>query len=223
MDEKELHNRQMNLNAHFAWGLAMWGSADVAREEGLFLPASIGYYYSGFHACFALVTTNPKLPAESLKRTGHSKLEEWISEMGVGMLPFWFKELRGIRETVNYLGLGDPVAKLKMVRGGGLIFGMLDGDKSFREAIQHARILSLRVLTKALLHIGKWGTENKVVVPKSDDPTHYWLKNYMQEDFLSTVLPDNDDMRRRILKRMYYPLTAEAGTETSVHITPSKH
>src|SRR5690242_12379488 len=31
----------------------MWGLADVAREEGLYLPASISNYYSAFHASFA--------------------------------------------------------------------------------------------------------------------------------------------------------------------------
>ena len=44
MDQDEQHERDMNLNAHFAWGLAMWASAEIALEEGLLLPAAISYY-----------------------------------------------------------------------------------------------------------------------------------------------------------------------------------
>ncbi|MBX7106044.1 MAG: hypothetical protein K1X57_18320 [Gemmataceae bacterium] len=216
MDEQERHGREMNLNAHFAWALAMWGSADVAREEGLLLPASIGYYYSGFHACFALVNTNPTIPLSALKRIGHTKLEGWIEEMGVGMLQFWFKELRGVRETVNYLGLGDPAHKLKTVRGGGLVFGMLDGNKPFREAIDHTRVLSLRVLTKALSFIETWAKANKVMSPKKGEPNGNWLNEYMQEDFLASILPLDDDMRRRVLKRTCFPLTLEAAAEATL-------
>jgi hypothetical protein len=208
----------MNLNAHFAWGLAMWGSADVARESGVFLPASIGYYYSGFHVCFALVNTNTAIPTQSLKRIGHAKLQEWIGEMPLGLIPVALAELRDLREAINYLGLGDGASKLRAVRGGKIVFQGAGREQDFHTALERARKLSLLLIVRALHHLEQWGPAHHVTVPKRD-PQRSWLSEYMQEDFLLSILPDGD-MRGQILKRVYYPMTPEAEADARVPPKP---
>ena len=205
MDETERHTREMNLNAHFAWGLAMWGSADVAREEGLFLPASIGYYYSAFHACFAAINTNTAIPFTSLNRTGHTKLQEWIGDFLPGAIPIYFQVLRDLREGMNYLGLGDAASKLSVIRGAPL--SAYKDDVDFKASVMRARALSLNVLHRVLEHLATWRPANRVTVPKRNDPEQHWLTEYMQEDFLASVLPEDDVARTKLLKRIVFPLS----------------
>jgi len=74
----EHHDRQMNMNAHFAWGLAFWASGEVCREQCLYLVAPVAYYYSVFHTGFSLLNTNLEIPLSDLYHIGHTDLQQWL-------------------------------------------------------------------------------------------------------------------------------------------------
>lgn len=183
MNTKEKHQRILNLNAHFAWALAMWGSADVAREESNFLLAPIGYYYSAFHSGFALVNTNHTIHLENLKQVGHSQLVSWLPLE----LTFDFNILREIRETTNYLGVGDPQTKLSIVRGHGFRYILGSKHISFFDSILDARNYSLRFIHKTLDRIEEFCRQEKWPGPKRGDDN--WQTEYIDEDFLLNVIP----------------------------------
>jgi hypothetical protein len=188
-NDETLHARQMNINSHFAWALAMWASAESAHQQKNTLLAAVGYYYSAFHAGFAAANTNLDIPPENLVRITHAKLKEYLEPMFPGFGGMYSYELlQGVREAVNYLGADGPTGKLRIVRGNGFGFDEGGGVRySFERALERAHQHSLIFLRAALVRIESFCSTHRVTGPKSGDS--YWIEEYIDEDFLLGVIP----------------------------------
>lgn len=150
MDSSEQHQRTMNINAHFCWGLAMWGSAEIARENQSYLVACFGYYYSVFHTGFAWMNTDHTFHLESMNRVKHSKVESWLHDHLPLDLSIDFKLLRTFREVTSYLGMENPVSKLRVVRGHPFGFDFGTERVDFFDAVERAQIASQDLITHIL-------------------------------------------------------------------------
>jgi hypothetical protein len=208
MNEAEKHQRTMNMNAHFAWSLAMWGSGDTARENGYNLLSPIGYYYAAFHAGFALANTDHTIHLEHLKHIGHTQLGSWIERLMGDQSLHQFNLLRSVRETINYLGVADtnasapststPILKLGVVRGGPLLLRTNGVEVDFAQALLVAQEASKAFVIRALELIESFCATRNWSGPKRGDDQ--WLNEYLQEDVLVGVLPQGS-ARHDILRR----------------------
>lgn len=219
MDETEKHQRTMNINAHFAWALAMWGSGDAARENGYNLLSPIGYYYAAFHAGFALANTDHTIHLEHLRHIGHTQLGSWVERLMGVPSALHFNLLRSIRETINYLGVADasasseadtsntsvptpststPQSKLCVVRGGPLLLRIKGTEVDFPQTLLVAQESSRIFVLRALELIEGFCKTHNWPGPKRGD--EQWFDEYLQEDVLVGVLPQGN-ARREILRR----------------------
>lgn len=191
----------MNLNAHFAWAIGFWGSAEFAKEQGNFLLAPIGFYYSTFHAGFALLNTDHTMHLEHLSRTSHSALEKKLENHLDTTNQNRFKLLREIRENINYLGMEAPRGKLMVVRGHPYGFDLgLGNKKSFFELVSLAQAESEQFLKYCLGKIEDHCSENEFWRgPKKN--SWDWYDEYLQEDAFITVIPEQN--RAKILRNAF--------------------
>ncbi len=202
MTDDEQHEREMSMNAHFCWALAMWGSAEAAREHSGYIAASYAYYYSVFHATFALITTDHTFHCENMREIKHSKIEAWLRERLPLKLQRDHALLRGCREATSYLGMGNPANKLQVVRGHQLLVEP-GGDQEpmrFFEAIEEASHASSRLIHHVLQELEKHCNSAGWRGPKRGD--EQWLEEYLQEDVLRSIVP-RDENGRVILKHAF--------------------
>jgi hypothetical protein len=187
MTDDEKHQRTMNLNAHFAWALALWGSAEVAREDGNPMLVPIGYYYSAFHSGFAFLNASPKVPLSALTRMVHTRLRDLLE----GLLPFMriqdLSLLREVRETINYLGGGDPAHKLRIVRGHPFGFDINDKPYTYEQSLELASDVSKRFIFAVMDGLSSMNKLAVNRIPTRGDEA--WLDEYLQEDVLLGVIP----------------------------------
>jgi hypothetical protein len=191
------HNRTMNLNAHFAWAMGLWGSAEAARADGNLMLAPIGYYYSTFHAAYAYLNAVPGIEPATFELMGHSQLSNLIERHLSVELRGDFDRLRDVRETINYLGFGEPTAKLRIVRGNPLYFVIGDKQYSFVQIVDMAKDRSHAFITGVLDKLAGLKVKAVDTVPIRGDVDENWLQGYMQEDMLLGVM--SDYMRGRVL------------------------
>jgi len=210
----DLHQRQMNINAHFAWALTMWASAEAAHKRQNHLLAAVGYYYSAFHAGFAVVNTNMDIPKEKLVQITHSVLKDYLEPL----LPpggMWHYELlQGIREGVNYLGADAPEGKLRIVRGNGFSFDLGESRFTFERSLEMAHKQSLSFLRVCVATLETFCAAHKIVGPKRGDS--YWVTEYLDEDFLLGVIPREGNgiqIVNRAASLLQHELNAEPSTE----------
>lgn len=187
----DLHKRQMNLNAHFAWALAMWASAEAAHQKQNHLLAAVGYYYSAFHAGFAVVNTNLDIPNGKLVQITHSALQGYLEPLLPPEAMWHYELLRGIREGVNYLGADVPEGKLKIVRGSGFSFDLGGAKVKFDRSLEMAHKRSLSFLCICLAKIEAFCSQHRIVGPKRGDS--YWVSEYLDEDLFLGVIPRDGD------------------------------
>ena len=189
MEIEEKHNRIMNMNAHFAWALAMWGSAEIAMEEENYISAIIGYYYSIFHAGFSLANTDHTFHFEDMKRIKHAKVQSWLKNKLSNKLNDDFRIIRWVRENVNYLGAQTPASKLRIIRGHpfGFNIDMWHGKISFFEMVNKTSHSSKNIILHILTILESYCKENKWPGPKKGDD--WWVDEYLQEDVLLNVIP----------------------------------
>jgi len=207
--DEEIQTRQMNLNAHFAWALTMWASAESAHQQNNTLLAAVGYYYSAFHAGFAAVNTNLDIPPEKLVRISHATLKGYLEPMFSAMGMYHYELLQGIRESVNYLGADGPTGKLGIVRGNGFGFDEGGGVRySFERALERANMHSLLFLRLCLARIETFCLNHEITGPKRAES--FWIEEYIDEDFLRGVIPA-DGEGLRILNRAASLLETELG------------
>lgn len=187
----DLHTRQMSMNAHFAWALAMWASAEAAHRRNNTLLAAVGYYYSAFHAGFAVVNTSLAIPNEKLVQITHSALKGYLEPLlpAGGMIHYEF--LQGIREGVNYLGADSAAGKLKVVRGSGFGFELGGVSVTFDRSLEMAQKHSLSFLRICVSVIEAFCANQKLVGPKRGNS--YWVSEYLDEDLLLGVIPRDED------------------------------
>lgn len=206
MNEDEKHNRNMNMNAHFAWALVMWGSAELARERENYLCSQISYYYSTFHAGFAVINTDHTFHFEDMKRISHSKVEDWLESKLPLELIHDFKILRQVRETINYLGSDEPASKLRIVRGHPFGFHIGVKSLSFFEMVSEASYSSKRIILYLLNEIEDFCHTQSCWGPKRGSTL--WQEEYLQEDLFLGVIPRGND-GVEILKRAFSLLEAD--------------
>ena len=214
--DNEYHKRQMNMNAHLAWGLAFWSSGEVNREQGLYLVAPVAYYYSIFHTGFALLNTNLEIPLSKLSHIGHTKLQKLLTPMLPMSTIMIFDTLRQIRETVNYLGIGSPAGKLRVVRGHPFGFkveqpkrngpGTEEIETNFFQAINEAATSSKEFIETALQVIETRCEEMTWRGPKRNDSD--WFDEYLGEDLLLNIIP-REVSGRAVLMKMLSLIGAE--------------
>ena len=202
----DLHTRQMNLNAHFAWALAMWASAEAARKRQNTLLAAIGYYYSAFHAGFAVVNTNLTIPPEKLVRITHSALRDYLEPLLPPLSMVHYGLLQDIREAINYLGADATEGKLRIVRGHGFGFDLGGVRITFARGLEMAQKQSLQFLGLCLSVLEEFCTRQKITGPKRGD-TH-WASEYLDDDVLLHVIPREGD-GLEILQRALSLLTTD--------------
>lgn len=200
MTDDEKHQRTMNLNAHFAWALALWGSAEVAREDGNPMLVPIGYYYSAFHSGFSLLNASSKVPLSALSRIGHTRLKNLLE----GILPFMrirdLSVLREIRETINYLGGGDPAHKLRIVRGHPFSFDIDGKSYTYEQSLELARDVSKQFIFAVMDTLVSMSEPAVNRIPARGDDA--WLDEYLQEDVLLGVIP-RGAAGMRVLKKAF--------------------
>lgn len=207
MDDQEKHEREMNLNAHFCWALAMWGSAEVAREQSNNIVACYGYYYAGFHAGFAFLNTDHTFHMDSMREIKHGKVESWLNDKLPFRLSVDYSLLRQYREATSYLGMDTPANKMCVVRGHPFGF-TLDSEGraiNFYAAVQEASGASARLVRHLLAEIEKHCALHGWRGPKRGDSA--WLEDYLQEDVLLGVIPRNKE-GKNILGRAFSLLNA---------------
>jgi hypothetical protein len=117
MNIGERHAREANIGAHLAWAAAFSASADHAADGGNVLAAAISYYYSVFHAGFALMNTDASRNFQDFSRIHHNQVESFLLDRLEFGLRQKVSNLRVTREFLNYLGAGEALAKLRIVRG----------------------------------------------------------------------------------------------------------
>ena len=185
MTDDEQHQREMNMNAHIAWAFALLGSAEVANERGNSLSAAITYYYSSFHAGFALINTDHTFQMESMQRIRHSKVESWLENRLPIKLHEQYVLLRNLREAVNYLGMESPASKLHVVRGHPFGFDIktltISKRLTFFEMLKFAGESSTAIIAFILGEIEKHCQQEGLRGPKRGNDE--WLTEYIQEDF----------------------------------------
>ncbi|MGA3267318.1 MAG: hypothetical protein ABSE16_10895 [Verrucomicrobiota bacterium] len=181
----------MNINAHFAWALAMWASAEAAHKRQNYLLAAVGYYYSAFHSGFAVVNTNVSIPKEKLVQITHSALKDYLEPLLPAGGMWHYELLQGIREGVNYLGANAPEGKLRIVRGNGFVLDLGGSKFTFERGLQMAQKQSLSFFRICLSVIEAFCAKNKIVGPRRGDS--HWVTEYLDEDFLLGVVPREGD------------------------------
>lgn len=191
--EDEQHQREMRMNAHFCWALAMWGSAEGSRIHSGYIAAVYAYYYSAFHAAVALIATDRTFHLDHMHEMRHGTVEAWLRERLPWQLQRDFALLRGCREATSYLGMGEPAGKLAIVRGYPLLVdvGSALPRLTFFEAVQEASHASSRLIHHALRALEEHCASAKWSGPKRGDER--WLEEYLQEDVLLSVIPRDDD------------------------------
>lgn len=213
---EDLHKRQMSINAHFAWALAMWASAEAAHKRQNRLLAVVGYYYSAFHAGFAVVNTNASIPKEKLVQITHSALKGYLEPLLPPGGMIHYELLQVFREGVNYLGANTPEGKLKIVRGHGFGFDLGGVKITFERSLEMAHKHSLSFLRVCVSKIEAFCAEHKIVGPKRGDS--YWESEYLDEDLLLGVIPREGD-GVEIVKRAASLLQTELNSKTPFEST----
>jgi hypothetical protein len=189
----------MGLNAHFAWGLAMWGSGDVAREDSNTMLAPIGYYYAAFHSGYALVHSYPYVKFESLSKMGHSKLALMLPE--IPKLRYRFNFLREVRETINYLSGDSQAQRLRIVRGHTLRFVLFEKPGySYSKILEQARDTSKKFLSQILQCLQT--VDPNVIDRVPERGESMWVEEYLGEDVLLGIIPRNNT-GPRILRKAF--------------------
>jgi hypothetical protein len=196
MTDEERQLRIWNMNSHFVWALAMWGSGEHARTSGSTLLAAVGHYYAAFHAGFATACTDHTINLKDYERVDHGTIHRWTTRLLGGETGASFDRLRQMREKLNYMGMGEPLNKFLLVQG--RIAGVeFDGSEAtFEQAIQVASDISREVVMQALSHVEAHCAKHAWPGPKRGDRS--WMDDYLQDDILRTVFTD-DDSRRRVL------------------------
>lgn len=172
----------MNLNAHFAWAFALWASAEESQSSGNLMLAPIGYYYACFHSSYAYLNAVPGIAPSTFDRMGHQQLSNLIKQHLDDDLRKEFDEMRDLRETINYLGLGDPTGKLRVLRGRDLRFGTPKDSLSFDEMITKSRDNSRAFIIRMLDEVALLPKNAVDTFPRRGDTEGFWLDEYMQED-----------------------------------------
>lgn len=205
MNAEERQRRIWNMNAHFVWALAAWGSAEDAEPTSPIL-AAVGYYYAAFHAGYATGCTDSRVTEDKFERVDHGTVHSWISALLGAEASRHFRRLQHLRNTLNYLGVGGPLNKFLLVQGRPVPFRLEDGTtNSFADALAESRLTSRSVLYEALAHIERHCATEKWPGPKRGDD--YWQVEYLQDDLLLSVFP-TDEARRRTLARGFGLLRA---------------
>lgn len=201
MTQEEIHKRTMNLNSHFAWSIAMWGSAKFSKDRGNFLLAPIGFYYAAFHSGFALLNIDHTMHLEHLARTSHSALESKLENHLDMINQKRYKLLREIRENINYLGMGEPSSKLSVVRGHPYGFDLGNDERyNYFELVEIAERESEEFIKYCLSKIESHCSENEFWRgPKMN--SWEWYDEYLQEDAFITIIPETN--RTEILKSAF--------------------
>jgi hypothetical protein len=162
--------------------------------------APIGFYYSTFHAGYAFLNAVPGLSPRTFDRMGHSQLAGLIESHLNSELRSHFEILREVRETINYLGVGEPNSKLKVVRGHPFGFTIGSENLSYVDAIEMTKERSRAFLYGALDQLS--GMPSRIVdaFPRRADDDQNWLQEYIQEDMLLNVI--GGDARGRVMSRV---------------------
>ncbi len=161
--------------------------------------APIGYYYSAFHAGYALVHSFPDVKIENLSSMGHSRLATLLGETPKLTLPLSF--LRGLRETINYLSGDSQAQRLQIVRGHALRFVFLTKPGySYSKILDRAQLLSKQFILDILERFQMVSPDVIDSVPQRGDAM--WVDEYLGEDVLLGIIP-RDNAGPRILKKAF--------------------
>lgn len=197
MSDREQHNRTMNLNAHYAWSFALWSSAESARTTGNMVLAPIGYYYSSFHSAYAYLNAVPGITPSTFERMGHQPLSNLIEQHLGNDLQKDFDEMRDLREAINYLGMGEPSGKLRVLRGHALRFVTPSQSIGLQDMILRARDKSRAFIIKTLDKVVELPSKAVDTFPRRGDADENWLTEYMGEDIYLGLM--QDEMRGKAI------------------------
>lgn len=201
------HDRISLINAHFAWSLFFWGSAECSLQDRNLLPAMIGFYYSAFHAGYALAASDHRNPDDSLRRVRHAEVQAWVIAEKSRELTVAFLFLRKCRESFSYLGFPTGLDRLHVVRGAPTGIALRAKSFSFEESVQEGKAASEWFMNacwiRAADRLKKDPAGARLPVRGSQD----WLTEYLGEDALISV---TSDPGRRVARSAFRPLIADA-------------
>ena len=185
MDQQEQHNREMNIGAHLAWSAAFMASGNAADTQQNLLGAAFSYYYSVFHAGFALINTDHTFHMPDMERIHHNKVESYLEQNLPFMMVNKAKNLRVTREFLSYLGAEGPREKLMIVRGHPISSSL--GTENIRGLVDFARSDSEEIFKYIYSAIEQYCKENSWQPLKSG--REYYVDEYLDEDILLNVIP----------------------------------
>lgn len=188
MNETEQHEREMNIGAHLAWSAAFLASGNAADKCQNLLSAAFSYYYSVFHAGFALINTDHTFHMSSMERIHHNKIESYLEDKMPPHMATKAKNLRVTREFLSYLNGGSSAGKLKIVRGHGI--GTPLGTHDIRGLVDIARCDSEEIFNHLYESIEEFCKNNKWQPLKSG--REYFIDEYLSEDILLNVIPRDE-------------------------------
>ena len=106
------------------------------------------------------------------------------------------KNLRVTRELLSYLGIGDPAAKLQLVRGHGIRTNL--GTKNIRELVDIAKNDATSVFNHIFIKIENFCKSNRwQPLGMGRD---YFLEEYLGEDLLLNVIPREGNGRSILIE-----------------------
>jgi len=205
MESAEMTHREHNLNAHFAWALALWGSAETSRQAGSTLCAAYSYYFSVVHAGYAWMNALPRIPIEDLQKVDHQVVLKHLGFYLIGDHANELFKLKQIREATSYLAIPEPATKLRIVQGHPFGFTTEHTNRSFFEALDDASLSSKSLLLHLLSQIQHFSTISKIRSPAMGDAT--WQNEYLNEDMFLHVFPEKS--RGHILRTGFSILNPE--------------
>jgi len=185
MDSSEKHKREMNIGAHLAWSAAFLASGNAADTSQNVLAAAFSYYYSVFHAGFALINTDHTFHMPDMERIHHNKIETFLEKKLPHQLSIKASNLRVTRELLSYLGAGAPDGKLRIVRGHPISTDL--GTRDIRGLVDLARIDAEQLFSHIYQDIEDFCRKNSWQPLKSG--REYFVDEYLDEDLLLNVIP----------------------------------
>lgn len=175
----------MNIGAHLAWSAAFLASGNAADNSQNLLAAAFCYYYSVFHAGFALINTDHTFHMPDMERIHHNKVESYLESNLPIQMATNAKNLRATREFLSYLGAGAPEGKLKIVRGHPICTDL--GTSDIRGLVDLASKDSEDLFKHIYTAVEDFCIKNNWQPLKSG--WEYFVDEYLDEDILLNVIP----------------------------------
>jgi len=126
-----------------------------------------------------------------MKQMKHNKIEKWLENHLDFQDRIDYKNLRFIRENINYLGMGSPVAKLQIIRGHSFGYKLDNKKYIFFEMVDLASESSQRIFQNIFKNIENFSKKNNW--QPLQHGRDYFIDDYLDEDAFLNIIPREKD------------------------------